>query len=176
MRLEIFCHLRYPYPHPACFASATRCQRLRHALPEIGSRSSAKPRVKINGSPTSRWRGFGAGQSVAGDLLEYASASTDDQRAHLQLDVLKAAGCQRVWSDTVSGPLTERPELAELFDHLRPGDTLVVWCLDRLGRSVRHLIDVGGELGERAWACGYFKKESTPLRPVVALFSMSFRR
>jgi len=54
-----------------------------------------------------------------------------------------------VWSDTASGSLTERPEPAQLFDHLRPGDTLVVWRLDRLGRSVRHLIDMVGELGER---------------------------
>ena len=59
------------------------------------------------------------------------------------------AGCKRGWSDTASGSLTERPEPAQLFDHLRPGDTLVVWRLDRLGRSVRHLIDMVGELGER---------------------------
>ncbi len=83
------------------------------------------------------------------DLLGYARVSTGDQRLDLQLDALKAAGCQRVWSDTASGSLTERPELARLFDHLRPGDTLVVWRLDRLGRSVRHLIDVVGELAER---------------------------
>jgi len=75
--------------------------------------------------------------------------STVDQRLDLQLDALKAAGCQRVWSDTASGSLTERPKLTELFDHLRPGDTLVVWRLDRLGRSVRHLIDLVGELSDR---------------------------
>jgi DNA invertase Pin-like site-specific DNA recombinase len=84
-----------------------------------------------------------------GDLLGYARVSSGDQRLDLQLDALKAAGCQRVWSDTASGSLTERPELVRLFDHLRPGDTIVVWRLDRLGRSVRHLIDVVGELGER---------------------------
>jgi DNA invertase Pin-like site-specific DNA recombinase len=84
-----------------------------------------------------------------GDLLGYARVSTGDQRLDLQLDALKAAGCQRVWSDTASGSLTDRPELAQLFDHLRPADTLVVWRLDRLGRSVRHLIDVVGQLGER---------------------------
>jgi DNA invertase Pin-like site-specific DNA recombinase len=83
-----------------------------------------------------------------GDLLGYARVSTD-QRLDLQLDGLKAAGCQRVWSDTASGSLTAPPELVQLFDHWRPGDTLVVWRLDRLGRSVRHLIDVVGELGER---------------------------
>jgi DNA invertase Pin-like site-specific DNA recombinase len=67
----------------------------------------------------------------------------------MQLDALKAAGCQRVWSDTASGSLTERPELVQLFDHLRLGDTLVVWRLDGLARSVRHLIDLVGELRER---------------------------
>ena len=52
------------------------------------------------------------------DLLGYARVSTGDQRLDLQLDALKLAGCQRVWSDTASGTLTERPELAQLFDHL----------------------------------------------------------
>jgi DNA invertase Pin-like site-specific DNA recombinase len=84
-----------------------------------------------------------------GDLLGYARVSTGDQRLDLQLDALKAAGCQRVWSDTASGSLTERPELLLLFDHLRPSDTLVVWRLDRLGRSVRHLINVVGDLAEQ---------------------------
>ena len=83
------------------------------------------------------------------DLLGYARVSTGDQRLDLQLDALNAVGCQRVWSDTASGSLTDRPELAQLFDHLRAGDTLVVWRFDRLGRSVRHLIDLVGELGER---------------------------
>jgi DNA invertase Pin-like site-specific DNA recombinase len=84
-----------------------------------------------------------------GDLLGYARVSTVDQRLDLQLDALKTAGCKRVWSDTASGSLTERPELSQVFDHLRWGDTLVVWRLDRLGRSVRHLVDVVAELGER---------------------------
>ena len=84
-----------------------------------------------------------------GDLLGYARVSTADQRLDLELDALKTAGCQRVWSDTASGSLTERPELARLFDHLRPGDTLAVWRLDRLGRSVRHLTHLVGGLVER---------------------------
>jgi DNA invertase Pin-like site-specific DNA recombinase len=64
-----------------------------------------------------------------------------DQNTGLQLDALTAVGCYRVFTDHASGSVTERPELATVLDQLRPGDTLVVWRLDRLGRSLRHLID-----------------------------------
>jgi len=67
----------------------------------------------------------------------------------LQEDALRAAGCQRIWSDPASGTPTDRPQLAAVFDHLRAGDTLVVWRLDRLGRSLPHLIETIGELGAR---------------------------
>ncbi|WP_433930853.1 recombinase family protein [Curtobacterium flaccumfaciens] len=83
------------------------------------------------------------------ELLGYARVSTTDQDAALQLDALNAAGCYRVWVDTISGSLEHRPELTKLLDQLRPGDTLVVWRLDRLGRSIRHLIDQLQALGER---------------------------
>lgn len=76
-----------------------------------------------------------------GHLLGYARVSTTDQDAALQVDALNAAGCYRVFVDTISGSLDQRPELTKLLDQLRPGDTLVVWRLDRLGRSIRHLID-----------------------------------
>ena len=68
--------------------------------------------------------------------------STTDQDASLQVDALTKAGCYRVFVDTGSGSLQHRPELDKLLDQLRPGDTLVVWRLDRLGRSLRHLIEV----------------------------------
>ncbi|MBF4609374.1 DNA invertase Pin-like site-specific DNA recombinase [Curtobacterium sp. PhB42] len=87
-----------------------------------------------------------------GERLGYARVSTTDQDAALQLDALHAAGCYRVWTDTMSGSLEHRPELANLLDQLRPGDTLVVWRLDRrdrLGRSIRNLIDQLQALGER---------------------------
>jgi len=84
-----------------------------------------------------------------GELLGYARVSTVDQNAGLQLDALQGAGCVRVFSDTASGALDERPELARALDHLRAGDTLVVWRLDRLGRSLRHLIEKVGALAER---------------------------
>ena len=75
--------------------------------------------------------------------------STTDQDASLQIDALTAAGCYRVFVDTVSGASAQRPELAKVLDQLRPGDTLVVWRLDRLGRSIRHLIDQLQALEER---------------------------
>jgi DNA invertase Pin-like site-specific DNA recombinase len=79
-----------------------------------------------------------------GNFIGYARVSTVDQDASLQLDALEAAGCARIFSDTASGALDERPELARTLDHLRAGDTVVVWRLDRLGRSLRHLIDTVG--------------------------------
>jgi DNA invertase Pin-like site-specific DNA recombinase len=84
-----------------------------------------------------------------GDLLGYARVSTIEQKAHLQTDALKAAGCIRVWTDTASGTLDQRPQLDRVLDHLRPGDTLVVWRLDRLGRNLRHLIATVTDLSAR---------------------------
>ena len=74
-------------------------------------------------------------------LLGYARVSTDDQTARLQLDALEAAGCERMFSERASGGSADRPVLAEALSHLRQGDTLVVWRLDRLGRSLPHLIE-----------------------------------
>src|SRR5699024_7603215 len=79
----------------------------------------------------------------------YARVSTTDQDAQLQQDALTAAGCYRIFTDTASGALQSRPELEKLLDQLRPGDTLVVWRLDRLGRSIRHLIDQLSEFQDR---------------------------
>jgi DNA invertase Pin-like site-specific DNA recombinase len=87
-----------------------------------------------------------------GSLIGYARISTGDQNLDLQRDALTKAGCQRIFEDTGSGALTSRPELEHVLDHLRPGDTLVVWRLDRLGRSLRHLIEVVRQLEERGVA------------------------
>ena len=84
-----------------------------------------------------------------GHELGYARVSTSDQDAGLQEDALKTAGCYRIFTDTASGALESRPELTKVLDQLRPGDTLVVWRLDRLGRSIRHLIDQLAGLQER---------------------------
>ena len=82
-------------------------------------------------------------------LLGYARVSTLDQTLDLQLDALKQAGCERWFTDTVSGSTTERPGLSEALAFARPGDTLVVWRLDRLGRSLKHLIETITALHER---------------------------
>src|SRR3984957_15649847 len=84
-----------------------------------------------------------------GDLLGYARVSTTEQDASLQHDALKAAGCIKVFTDKTSGSLERRPQLDRLLDQLRPGDTIVVWRLDRLGRSLKHLIQLIEDLAER---------------------------
>jgi DNA invertase Pin-like site-specific DNA recombinase len=86
---------------------------------------------------------------ASGQLLGYARCSTKRQDPTLQHDALTAAGCQRIWTDVASGRLAARPELDGCLDHLRPGDTLVVWKLDRLGRSVQHLAATICDLNER---------------------------
>jgi DNA invertase Pin-like site-specific DNA recombinase len=77
-----------------------------------------------------------------GHLLGYARVSTTEQNPALQHDALHAAGCYRIFTDRITGALDARPELDRALDQLRPGDTPVVWKLDRLGRSLRHLIDL----------------------------------
>jgi DNA invertase Pin-like site-specific DNA recombinase len=83
-----------------------------------------------------------------GHLLGYARVSTTDQHPQLQVDALTAAGCYRVFTETASGARSDRPTLAQVVDQLRPGDTLVVWKLDRLGRSLRHLVDTVAGLAD----------------------------
>jgi DNA invertase Pin-like site-specific DNA recombinase len=82
-------------------------------------------------------------------LIGYARVSTLDQTLALQQDALTAAGCEQLYTDTVSGSVTDRPGLTQALSHLRPGDTLVVWRLDRLGRSLAHLIDTIEQLQEQ---------------------------
>jgi DNA invertase Pin-like site-specific DNA recombinase len=81
--------------------------------------------------------------------IGYARVSTGEQTLDLQRDALTAAGCDRICSDTASGARAERPGLTEALGHLRAGDTLVVWRLDRLGRSLRHLIETVMALEQR---------------------------
>ena len=80
--------------------------------------------------------------------IGYARVSTRDQNPALQVDALKAAGCERIYQDMASGAKTARPALDELLGHLRAGDVLVIWKLDRLGRSLKHLVDLVGDLME----------------------------
>jgi DNA invertase Pin-like site-specific DNA recombinase len=74
-------------------------------------------------------------------LVGYARVSTRDQNPALQLDALRAAGCERVFEETGSGARADRPQLRAALDFMRPNDTLLVWKLDRLARSTKQLID-----------------------------------
>src|SRR3712207_1720957 len=82
-------------------------------------------------------------------LIGYARVSTGEQTLDLQLDALAGAGCAKTYTETASGATAERPVLAEVLGYLRSGDTLVVWRLDRLGRSLKHLIETVAALAER---------------------------
>lgn len=85
----------------------------------------------------------------SGHVHGYARVSTGDQTSALQEDALRQAGVERVWTDTASGATTSRPQLDALLATLLPGDSLVVWRLDRLGRSTAHLIATIDELAAR---------------------------
>lgn len=84
-----------------------------------------------------------------GPPIGYARVSTEDQNLALQLDALKKIGCERVFTDKVGGTRVVRPGLSDALSHLRAGDTLVVWKLDRLGRSVKGLVDLVNGLEAR---------------------------
>jgi DNA invertase Pin-like site-specific DNA recombinase len=75
-------------------------------------------------------------------LIGYARVSTHDQNLDLQINKLKQAGCEKIYTDVVSGAKAERQQLTSMIDHLRTGDTVVVWKLDRLGRSLKDLIKI----------------------------------
>jgi DNA invertase Pin-like site-specific DNA recombinase len=82
-------------------------------------------------------------------LIGYARVSTAEQDTALQTDALRKAGCDKIFEDTVSGAKAERPGLAAALAYVREGDALVVWRLDRLGRSLPHLIETIGALEAR---------------------------
>jgi DNA invertase Pin-like site-specific DNA recombinase len=82
-------------------------------------------------------------------LIGYARVSTQEQTLNLQRDALEKAGCNKIFTDTASGAKTERIGLEEALSYVRKGDTLIVWRLDRLGRSLPHLITTMTDLEER---------------------------
>ncbi|MCD8499979.1 MAG: recombinase family protein [Gammaproteobacteria bacterium] len=82
-------------------------------------------------------------------LVGYARVSTEDQHLYMQEDALKTMGCTEIFNDIASGANTARPGLEKALAYLREGDTLVVWKLDRLGRSLSHLIQIIQSLSEK---------------------------
>jgi DNA invertase Pin-like site-specific DNA recombinase len=75
-------------------------------------------------------------------IIGYARVSTKDQNLDLQIEALKNAGCEKIYREKISGAIKERPELSNMINHLREGDVIVVWKLDRLGRSLKNIIDL----------------------------------
>ena len=82
-------------------------------------------------------------------LVGYARVSTHEQNLSLQVDALTQAGCEKIFEDKISGIKAERPGLNAALEFVRKGDTLVVWRLDRLGRSLKHLIETVADLEGR---------------------------
>jgi hypothetical protein len=108
-------------------------------------------------------------------LIGYARVSTHEQNLSLQLDALKKAGCRKVFDDKTSGARSERPGLKAALEYVREGETLLVWRLDRLGRSLKDLIEIIGSLEKRGVGLKSFRSPSTP--PAVdALYSTSSAR
>jgi DNA invertase Pin-like site-specific DNA recombinase len=85
-------------------------------------------------------------------IVGYARVSTSDQTASLQTDALTAAGAESVFTETAGGTNRERPELAQCLKTLRTGDQLIVWKLDRLARSLQHLVQIISDLDNRGIA------------------------
>lgn len=82
-------------------------------------------------------------------LIGYIRVSTNDQNTGLQRNALECAGCEQIFEDKMSGKTTQRPGLKRALKKLKPGDTLMVWKLDRLGRSMRHLVALTDELQQQ---------------------------
>jgi DNA invertase Pin-like site-specific DNA recombinase len=82
-------------------------------------------------------------------LIGYARVSRDDQNTNLQMDALKMAGCDRIEEDHITGAHTDRPGLKAILDYARAGDVIVVWRLDRFGRSLKDLVDMISKLESR---------------------------
>ncbi len=88
-------------------------------------------------------------ESDASMKVGYARVSTKDQSFDLQVDALRKAGCEKIYREVVSGARAERPILDQLTDNLRADDVLMIWKLDRLGRSLKHLVELINELREK---------------------------
>lgn len=81
--------------------------------------------------------------------IGYARVSTQEQELNLQLDALEAAGCAKIFQEKITGATRERPQLQALLEHLREGDVVVIWKLDRLARSLKDLVEIVNEMQEK---------------------------
>ena len=101
-------------------------------------------------------------------LIGYARVSTHGQDTALQIDALKAAGCAEIFEDTVSGSVVRRPGLDTALANLAANDVLVVWKLDRLGRSLTHLVDLVNGLQSRGVGFRVYPKRLPARRSACA--------
>lgn len=108
--------------------------------------------------------------------IGYARVSTFDQNMFLQTDALERFGCEKIFTETASGANDLRRGLSEAMDYCRSGDSLCVWKLDRLSRSLRHLIDTVNQLQSKGVEFISFRKVSTLRLPAESLFFMSLAR
>jgi DNA invertase Pin-like site-specific DNA recombinase len=109
-------------------------------------------------------------------LIGYARISTHEQTLNLQRDALEKTGCTKIFTDTASGARTERKGLEEALNYVRKGDTLVVWRLDRLGRSLSHLIATMTDLEERGIGFKSLTENIDTTTSGESLFSISLAR
>ncbi len=124
-------------------------------IPTKPSTTSKRPKAASNKALGARFARADDAQAVENAsprLVGYARVSTDEQTTRLQRDALRAAGVEIIFEDKDSGALRSRPRLDRALAELRAGDTLVVWKLDRLGRSLRNLLEVAETLRERGVA------------------------
>lgn len=82
-------------------------------------------------------------------LIGYARVSTIDQNPQMQIDALEKAGCKKIFTDRISGSQKDRPQLQAAFEYMREGDTLVIWKLSRLARSIRQIISTAHDLDQQ---------------------------
>jgi len=105
------------------------------------SSAPSKPGAIITTQPWDQSR-VSVGSGAVAHKIAYARVSTADQNPELQLDALAAEGCLKIYTDVATGTKSDRPQWNECLKDLRPGDTLIVWKIDRLGRNLRDLIDI----------------------------------
>ena len=97
--------------------------------------------------------------------IGYVRVSTQGQSFDLQIDALQQAGCEKLYREVGGGARTERPVLDQVVDSLRAGDVLVIWKLDRLGRSLKHLVELVNTLRNARSGCRASTTRSIPRRP-----------
>src|SRR4051794_40382804 len=120
-------------PHRRSMQQGTSPSKRRRPATRKAARLTSAPRPGEDGSSKNM-------------LLGYARVSTVDQNLALQRDALAEAGCQKIFTEQMSGAVTDRPALHEALAYARSGDTLIVWKLDRLARSMKQLIETIEEL------------------------------